>query len=238
MALNEGGATVREERGARRAFVLATIAAIAYSGWILAPFLNPGHDEIRSYVSELAAANEPFALFYQALDATAGTALVIASVLILRSSRFDRRLSMPFVLLGIFGFVTIIDALLPLSCTPTSDTVCAIEESLGLVPIAHKIHAVSSSVAGVVAAGSVLWTIVVRARNADLTPLGSASTALGLIHLVTLGWTTLEALGVFHLALGIAQRISLTALVLWWLILFADRVPGVSGTSWRTVPAH
>lgn len=227
-ALARADDSAATSRGRRWPLPLAALAAICYSSWLLAPIFSPLHDPVRSYVSELAASKEPKALFYQLMDLTAGAAIYTACILVIWCDRPGWKRAMPFVLLGCFGLVTIIDALLPLSCTPTSDQICALEESLGLVPLAHQLHLYSSTTVGLLGAATVMWTSVYAWRHQTPAELRVGGLVLAVVHLLTLGWTTLAALDVIGVGLGVAQRISLMTLTIWWVLLFTlwHRSPG------------
>lgn len=229
----------REEREtrlvARVAAAVAAVAALLYSAWLVAPLLNPGHDAVSAYVSELAAHDQPFSRLFRGFDAAAGLCLAVAVAVVLVRDRGSFRRDGPFVALGLFGLATFVDALLPLSCAPTSDAVCALEERLGLLPVSHQLHVVSSSAAGVLALVALVWSVARLARrrlarrheDVDEADWGGVpdwlvwpGVALALVHTVALAYTLLEVAGHGAGGLGAAQRISLAALALWWVLLF------------------
>lgn len=214
---------------ARVAAGVAAVAALLYSAWLVAPLLNPDHDATSAYVSELAASDQPFSRLFRGFDAAAGLSLAVAVAVVLVRDRGSWRRDGPFVALGLFGLATFVDALLPLSCAPTSDAVCALEERLGLLPVSHQLHVVSSSTAGALALVALVWSVtrIVRRRLAhprarDAAPdwLVWPGVALALVHTVALAYTLLEIAGHGAGGLGAAQRVSLAALALWWVLLF------------------
>lgn len=237
----------RTRHAARLAALVAGCAAILYSAWLIAPLLNPGHDAASAYVSELSARDQPFTRLFRGFDAAAGLALAVAvGVLLWRDRRSGRmwRRNGPFVALGLFGLATFADAMLPLSCAPTSDAICAVEERLGLLPLTHQLHVVSSSLAGGFALVSLVWATarlwrrrrdLARGAGPDGTGTDGTGTdghgetvawlmrlggALALVHTIALAYTLAEIAGHGVGGLGTAQRISLAALAVWWVLVF------------------
>lgn len=225
------GGPRRIRRAARIAAVIAGFAALLYSAWVLAPWLNPEHDAASAYVSELAAGDQPFGRLFRGFDAAAGLALALAAGVLVARDRGGLRQRLrrngPFVMLALFGLATVADALLPMSCAPTGDPRCALEERLGLLPWTHQLHSVSSSLAGMFALVALGWSLLRvwrRHRRGEPEsgplPLLIAGIALALVHTVALAYTLLEVAGLGVGGLGAAQRISLAALALWWVLLF------------------
>ncbi|GAB98288.1 hypothetical protein BJY21_000899 [Kineosphaera limosa] len=215
-------------RWSRVAAGIAAFAALLYSAWLMGPWLNPEHDTTASYVSELAASDQPFSRVFRGFDAAAGLMLALAvGVLLVRDSGSwlaRLRRNGPYVALGLFGLATVADSLLPLSCAATADPICAAEEKLGLTPWTHQLHTVSSSLAGALAVVALVWAAarVWRRRREGAAPSWLVAPAIGLalVHTVALGYTLLEIAGLGVGGLGWAQRVSLAALALWWVLLF------------------
>lgn len=224
MDLRDNRDNRQTRRVARVAAGIALLAAVLYSAWLLAPLVNPAHDATSGYVSELAARDQPFSRLFRGFDAAAGLTLAMAVVVLLVRDRGRWRSNGPFIALGLFGLATFVDALLPLSCAPTSDPICAIEERLGLLPVSHQLHAVSSGAAGGLALVALVWPLLrLRARRREgAAPswLIAPGVGLALVHTVALAYTLLEIAGLGVGGLGLAQRISLATLALWWVLLF------------------
>ncbi|MFD9074720.1 DUF998 domain-containing protein [Streptomyces lasiicapitis] len=223
--------------------VLLTLGALAYSTWALEAFLPTGLSPLSTYVSELAAEDQPYGTFFRALDFAAGV-LVCAgaagALVWLRRwpTAGARALSaLGWAGIALFGAATAADSRLPLSCAPTADAACAARERAGLVPTAHAAHTFSSSaaVAGALV-GMVLLTVVVRKWWAS--PAGQAGgVLLGLVgvELVATVWTlaAVAAFGAGHgtWGLGVAQRLQLLAIAVWlvvmaWLVRTRRAAPG------------
>lgn len=143
-----------------------------------------------------------------------------ATIVVGRPAADRRRRLAPFALLALFGLMTVVDSLSPLTCTPTADLVCRAAEQAGTLPLTHRIHEVTSSAAGALAASAMVWTWWLTRRNGP-RPLRTFGAGAAVVHLVTLGWSLVEIAGWGVGLLGLAQRTSLLALAVWWLVLFA-----------------
>ncbi|OKK19331.1 hypothetical protein AMK16_14470 [Streptomyces sp. CB00455] len=211
-------------RSARPVAVLIGLGAAAYTAWVLEVVLSTGLNPIETYVSELAAQDQPLGGLFRATDFTAGM-LVFAGGLaaLLRLARYagSRR---PWAVTGwagvtLFGAATAADAWLPLSCAPTADPECAARETAGLVPATHQAHALSSSLAMAGAlAGIVALTIAAR-RYGWFAPLARYGPALVALELLATVWT-LSAIALFTAgrgtwALGAGQRLQVLFVALW-----------------------
>ncbi|MEV0317929.1 DUF998 domain-containing protein [Streptomyces sp. NPDC050658] len=195
-------------------------AALAYSAWLLESFLATDLSPVSSYVSELAATDQPYGRLFRATDLVAGSLVVAGAVCALL--RLPRR---PVAVLGwaglaLFGAATAIDSRLPLSCAPTADAGCAEREGAGLVPWTHSAHAASSGVAVAGAlAGMLLLTFAAR-RHGILLPLaGPAAVVVVLLELAATAWT-LAAVVAFDAgygtwALGLGQRLQVLLIAVW-----------------------
>ncbi|MEU7553895.1 DUF998 domain-containing protein [Streptomyces sp. NPDC044571] len=155
-----GGACPCNTRSARLVAVLVGLGAAAYTAWVLEVVLSTGLNPVETYVSELAAQDQPLGGIFRATDFAAGLLVFTGGLLaLIRTARYaDTR--RPWAVAGrtgvtLFGAATAAEAWLPLSCAPTADPVCASRETAGLVPATHQAHAVSSSLA---MAGALLGT--------------------------------------------------------------------------------
>ncbi|WP_327283150.1 MULTISPECIES: DUF998 domain-containing protein [unclassified Streptomyces] len=204
--------------------LLIGLGAAAYTAWVLEVVLSTGLNPIETYVSELAAQDQPLGGLFRATDFTAGLLAfaggLLALVGLLRRAASRR----PWSIAGwagvtLFGAATAADAWLPLSCTPTVDPVCAARETAGLVPATHQAHAVSSSLAMTGAlVGIVALTVAARryGRHAPLARYGPALVALELLATVwTLSAISLFTAGRGTWALGAGQRLQVLFVALW-----------------------
>ena len=170
----------------RRAFfstvplVLLVFAAVLYLGVPYEAVAGYPLDPSRSYLSELAAADQPFAPLFRFLDGSAGVLTAIAAALLLFASpRWPLRV--PIAGLGVFGLGTLADVVFPMACASSASAVCARADAAGTLGIAHQVHTVTSVIAllgGVVAVVSLVVLVhrtgVQPARTRFLATAGAA----------------------------------------------------------------
>ncbi|WP_079147781.1 DUF998 domain-containing protein [Streptomyces thermolilacinus] len=219
----------REERGrgggAPGPFgaVLIVLGALAYSVWLLELPLAAGLDPVQSYVSELAATDQPLGALFRTADLVAGVLLLAAALPPLAAARRRFWAATGWAALALFGAATAVDSRLPLSCAPTADTACAAREDAGLVPFTHAAHAVSSGLAMVGAVTAVVALTVAARRYGWWPPLARTGPVLVVLELAATAWT-LVAVAAFeagrgHWALGAGQRAQLLLVAVWLLLL-------------------
>lgn len=207
----------------RPAVVLLALGALAYTAWVLEVVVHTGLDPIQTYVSELAAADQPLGGFFRATDLTAGALVFAGSAGALW--RCDRR---PWPVAGwaglvLFGAATVADSRLPLSCAPTVDPGCAARETAGLVPATHTAHAVSSSVAMAGALVGVVALTVAARRYGRWAPPARFGPVLVVLELAVTVWT-LTAIAAFEAgrgtwSLGAGQRLQVLFVAVWLGVL-------------------
>ncbi|GAA2630227.1 DUF998 domain-containing protein [Actinomadura fulvescens] len=194
------------------AVVLAGVATITYSTFLLEHFLSPDLDRINGYVSELSAVDQPFHQIYSAGDFIAGAlSITVAAICLLTLPRRPWSV-LGWTFLALFGLCAIGDAVFPLDCAPSLETWCALRERSGNVSFSHQFHAVTSSM--VISFGvAALLSLSIAARRYGRwpalarwgLPLAVAETtfALSTVLAMLLGrW------------LGIIQRVQISILVL------------------------
>ncbi|MGW6783159.1 MULTISPECIES: DUF998 domain-containing protein [unclassified Streptomyces] len=204
--------------------LLIGLAGAAYTAWVLEVVLSTGLNPIETYVSELAAQDQPLGGLFRATDFTAGmlafTGGLLALIRLLKYAE-SRRLwaVVGWAGLTLFGAATAADAWLPLSCTPTADPECAARETAGLVPATHQAHAVSSTLAMTGAlVGLVALTVAAR-RYGWFAPIARYGPALVALELLATAWT-LSAIAMFTAgrgtwALGAGQRLQVLLVAVW-----------------------
>lgn len=137
-----------------RRWLTLTLTAIGlYSVWVLAPWIGTSLDPVTTFISELAARDQPHSWIYRTADLLAGTALLVLGVILHRSGRHRTEPASPLLAwaglaLAVMGAATMADSQLALSCAPQADPVCLANEVAGTVPLAHKLHTWSSALAG------------------------------------------------------------------------------------------
>ncbi|MCP9988300.1 DUF998 domain-containing protein [Streptomyces sudanensis] len=212
--------------------VLLASGALLYSVWLLELPLAAGLDPVRSYVSELAAADRPLGVLFRTTDLLAGVLLLAAALPGLLAARRRFWAAAGWAALAVFGAATAVDSRLPLSCAPTADAACAAREDAGLVPASHAAHAVSSGLAMAGAVTAVVALTVAARRYGWWPPLARTGPALVALLLAATAWT-LASVAAFeagrgHWALGAGQRAQLL-LVALWLLLLAGSLPRRAG---------
>ncbi|MGA5508011.1 DUF998 domain-containing protein [Streptomyces umbrinus] len=203
---------------------LLALGALAYTAWALEAVLPTGLTPAHTYVSELAAGNQPYGTLFRTTDLLAGT-LVWAAALSasLRPPSPGRWTRVGWAALVLFGTATAVDSRLPLSCAPTADPECDAQERAGLLPVAHSAHSVSSTVAlcGMLVA-MVALTLTAR-RYAPRAPLARSGPALVTLELAATAWTlaAVAALEAGHdgWGLGVAQRLQVGVIAVWLGVL-------------------
>lgn len=214
--------------GAQAVVVLIGLGAAAYTAWVLEVVFSTGVNPIETYVSELAAQDQPLGGLFRATDFTAGLLAFLGGLLAL--ARLPRHPGSrgPWAVAGwagitLFGAATAADAWLPLSCRPTVDPVCAARETAGLVPATHQAHAVSSSLAMTGALLGIVALTVAARRYGRLAPLARFGPALVALELLATVWT-LTAIALFTAghgtwALGAGQRLQVLLVAIWLGVL-------------------
>ncbi|GAA2804691.1 DUF998 domain-containing protein [Streptomyces showdoensis] len=235
-------------KATRAAAVLLALGALAYTAWVLEVVVQTGLDPVRTYVSELAAADQPLGGLFRATDLTAGLLVLAGALTGLAATGWHGRAGgagtswarrepgprRPWLLAGwlalaLFGAATAVDSRLPLSCTPTADPECAARETAGLVPATHTAHAVSSSLA-MAGALTAMVALTVAARRYGLwRPLARTGPALVALELAATAWT-LAAVAAFEAgqgmwSLGAGQRLQVLLVAVWLAVL--------AGSVWR-----
>ncbi|MFH8605975.1 DUF998 domain-containing protein [Streptomyces sp. NPDC018029] len=204
---------------------LLLAAALAYSTWSAEAFLPTGLSSRTTYVSELAAEDQPYGTFFRTADFLAGLLVLAGAALAL--ARLPLRgwwTAAGWAGLALFGAATAADSRLPLNCAATADAGCAARERAGIVPWTHSAHAVSSSLAvtGALVA-MVLLTVAARRRAGTWPTLARTGPVLVVLELAATGWT-LASVAAFEAGrgtwgLGIGQRLQVLLIAVWLVTL-------------------
>ncbi|WP_424937047.1 MULTISPECIES: DUF998 domain-containing protein [Bacteria] len=221
----------------RRAFfstvplVLLVFAAVLYLGVPYEAVAGYPLDPSRSYLSELAAADQPLAPLFRFLDGSAGALVAIAATLLLFASpRWPLRV--PIVGLGVFGLGTLADVVFPMACASSLSAACARADAAGTLGIAHQVHTVTSVVAllgAVVAALSLVllaqWTGIRPVRARILATVG-ATLLIGVTIAISVIALASTADGALPPGAGYVQRVQ-TVLLSVFLASFVPLVRAV-----------
>jgi hypothetical protein len=124
--------------------VLLLFAGIAYSLWILEFVLPTALSPLHSFVSEHYVVSQPYHVLFRAADIIAGLLYLTASIRLTHLLRHDLAGGVVAVGLGIFGLMTVTDAVFVPDCIATADPVCEHLEFSGEVSWHHLLHLASS----------------------------------------------------------------------------------------------
>ncbi|MCX5390321.1 DUF998 domain-containing protein [Streptomyces sp. NBC_00094] len=221
------------ERATRAAAALLGLGALAYTAWLLEVLVRTGLDPVRTYVSELAAADQPLGGLFRATDLAAGLLVLAGALTGLAATRSHGPWARGgWIALAVFGAATVADSRLPLSCAPTADPACAARETAGLVPATHTAHAVSSTLAMTGALAAMVALTVAARRYGHWRPLARTGPALVVLELAATTWT-LAAMAAFEAgrgtwALGAGQRLQVLLVAVWLAVLAGSLVRGRS----------
>ncbi|WP_274557761.1 DUF998 domain-containing protein [Streptomyces spiramyceticus] len=211
-------------RGSRPVAALLALGAVTYTAWALEAVLVTGLDPARTYVSELAAADQPRGGLFRATDLIAGL-LVLAGALWAFVRYRPRRLWTVTGWAGIafFGALTAADSRLPLSCAPTADAQCGAREAAGLVPVTHAAHSWSSTLATTGAVVAMVALTLAARRYGRWAPLARTGPVIVTAELIATVWT-LAAVAAFEAGqgtwlLGVGQRIQVLLVAVWLTVL-------------------
>lgn len=205
-------------RDRRAVALLLLLGTLAYTAWVLEAVLSTGLAPTRTYVSELAARDQPYGALFRTTDLVAGVLVWAAGLrALLRLRPWGGWGTAGWAGLVLFGAATAVDSRLPLSCPPTVDPECAARERAGLVPVTHIAHATSSAIAvcGVLVA---LLSLTLAARgHAPRSLLARCGPALAGLELAATAWTlaAIAALGTADWSVGIAQRLQVGVVGVW-----------------------
>ena len=146
--------------------LLAAAAGVLYSSWPLGYILNP--NATRGLASNLTASGQPYSLAFVLLDVSSGLLAVAVTLLLLRIISRHRRswiLIAAVYGLGVFGVMTIMDAVVPIDCVATATHAC---RSIFHDPyfVVHGIISIGS-IAGLTLTVVALWWLLVREQLAS-----------------------------------------------------------------------
>ena len=158
------GGAARSATTADRLVGWATVVAgVVYSAFLVTPLLGTRLPPGRSYVSELAALDQPHDLVFRTVDAAVGLVVVAAALHVVRGAGV-RAVRWAGAALGLFGVATLLDAAAPMACAPSADPACAAAEA-SRSALAFGAHEVSSVAANGSAILAVVLLAVARSRG-------------------------------------------------------------------------
>lgn len=207
--------------GRRRtvAFLLLAVSAVTYNDWLLQFLVPTGLDQANSYVSETFAANQPHRVLFSGIELLCACLLILAALCAYRDD--ERTLARAgWAAIIAFASFSILDVLVPMECAPSVDAQCA--------PV-HAWHTTTSALVHVsLFASMVLFIADARAHG----PRGQAGhlrvhrwgrwlLAFSLVAAVSTVGPLLGHPG----GQGVAQRLHLLSVGLWFLLLGGRTTP-------------
>lgn len=208
------------------AIVGAVAGAVLYSNWLLEMAFTRTLPDPDLYISELAAADQPYGEWFRAGDLAAAVVLLVATAAALISVGGSRWSRAGWWALGVFAVATILDSTVwKLVCAPSSNAACSAREAARAVPIGHELHWVSSGIVLAAAIASLLAFAVadrrerasIRLRRAGLFML-AALIGTAILTGIAIVIDSADVVGV----VGVAQRAELATFA-GWLIYVAVR---------------
>ncbi|OBK12580.1 DUF998 domain-containing protein [Mycobacterium asiaticum] len=202
------------------------IGAVLYSNWVLEVVFTRTLPDPDLYISELAAADQPYGEWFRACDLASAAVLLAATAAALVGLRGGKWSQRGWWALGMFAVATAVDSTVwRLVCAPSSDAGCAAREGSRTVPIGHQLHWLSSGVVLTAAVASLFAFVMAdsregaapRTRRLGRFMLG-ALIGTAVLTGVAILIDSADVIGV----VGIAQRAELVAFA-GWLIYVALR---------------
>lgn len=195
----------------------AVVAAFLYDSWPLGTLLNPQAN--KGLASNLEAAHQPFNWLFIGFDIISGLLIFAVAVNLLYRFRLrsGRVLKTALFGYGVFGLLTVLDAVLPLDCVPTIRTCPS-----PLDDPSYILHGIGSigSVTGLAISVAAFWWLY------KATP--TFRWLLWPVALIWLGFGMVTLLLIAHdTSSTTAQHIFITLCAAWMVI--------VPWLSWRLV---
>ena len=217
------------------AVVGAAVGAVLYSNWVLEIVFTRTLPDPDLYISELAAAYQPYGEWFRRGDLATAVVLLVATAAALAGGQRDRWTTRGWWALGVFAVATGLDCTVwKLVCAPSSDAVCKARESSGAVPIGHQLHWLSSGLVLAAAIASLFAFVVADWRDgapAMVQRVGrftlAALVGTAILTGVAILLDEVDDVGI----VGIAQRAELTAFAGWlgYVALRTARTPTDAG---------
>jgi hypothetical protein len=204
--------TMRNSLSFRVSIVLAIVAGLAYCSWPLGYILNPLVSR-RGLASELEALRQPYNWLFIMLDVLAG-ALTVAVARLLWRQVDGLVYRVVLANFALFGLLTAIDALVPMSCEPSLSSCPSLSHQPLL--ILHGIASIVASICLFLSAVLVWW----QKRKQKGTVIMS---------LLMAGWTLFGVFSLyFFFRAGpgyLAQHYYITLCSVWIMVLPSMLLP-------------
>ena len=157
----------------------AVAAGVVYCSWPLGYYLNPVVSR-RGLASELEALHQPYNWLFILLDVLSGVLVMAVAILLWRAHK-DRLRRIILVNFALFGLLTILDALMPMSCEPSLRACPSLSHQPLL--ILHGVVSIAASVCLFISAVLVWWTRRRSSGSLVMSSLMAGWTLFGLVSL-------------------------------------------------------
>lgn len=218
-------ADMRDLLGSRSVEALFAIAAVLYLGLPMEAVLGFPLDPASSYLSELAAKDQPHGVAFRLADGI-GAVLVLVGVTLLSARCAPPRSAVyGTVTLALFAVATIADVIFPMACATSADPECARGDAEHTLGLSHQIHLVSSALAlaAVNVSAVLLSAFATRRRRRAHQGLPVALLVLAAVLLVSSVTVSVAALagatdGALPAGAGYLQRVQTVSVCLYLLV--------------------
>ncbi|MEV0373325.1 DUF998 domain-containing protein [Streptomyces sp. NPDC050636] len=199
------------------------MCAVLYTAWITEIVLITGEDPMYTYVSELAATDQPYGYVFRTTDLISGSCAIAASALALLCLEHRPWVTAGWAAFSLFGVATVLDSRYPLSCALVADYSCFALDDAGLAPVSHTVHAVTSGVA-VSAFLTAMTSLTIAARRYNEWPVLARYGAPICMAQWAVNFWLMCAVIAFHTRhinwwLGLAERLQALLLAVWTVVL-------------------
>lgn len=231
-------AGMRDRAGSRGTGALFAIAAVLYLGLPVEALLGFPLDPASSYLSELAARDQPYSAVFRLTDGL-GAVFTLAGVVLLAMRRARRRLAAcGAAALALFALATLADVILPMECATSADPECARRDAEQTLGLSHQLHLVSSVLAltAVNVSAVLLAVFATRGRRAVgrrplLTLLVLVAVLLGSSVIISVAALHGAADGTLPTGAGYMQRLQTASICLYlltfpWILTREAHHPG------------
>lgn len=218
-------ADMRDLLGSRSVEALFAIAAVLYLGLPMEAVLGFPLDPASSYLSELAAKDQPHGVAFRLADGIGAVLVLVGVTLLSARCAAPRGAVYGTVTLALFAVATIADVIFPMACATSADPECARGDAEHTLGLSHQIHLVSSALAlaAVNVSAVLLSAFATRRRRRAHQGLPVALLVLAAVLLVSSVTVSVAALagatdGALPAGAGYLQRVQTVSVCLYLLV--------------------
>ncbi|MCM1013629.1 DUF998 domain-containing protein [Brevibacterium sp. XM4083] len=200
----------------RTAVLLAAAVLLSYDSWVLLA-LSPQPYPLAGYVSELAAADQPYSWVFRTGDAIAGALMVLIAGLGVRGwrTRFGRLSVWVAVAVAITGLGTIGDAIAALPCAQSFDDACYAEYTANPLRPDFLLHAIASSLVALGALASMLLAFLALRRQGRVRTAYARGVVIMLAALLVTNVSSVVIEMLWRTGQGYVQAVAVLIIAAW-----------------------